>query len=280
MKSRLENRVIVIIGAASGIGAATARLAARQAASLVLADVSEDGIRKLCGELGTDDTGVTGLITDVRSPSSLAELAGISFEGCGRVDAVVNCAGIVCPGEIGSLDVETVRRQIDVNLLGTVLTTQAFLPRFRRQRQGHFIHLSSLGGIAPMPGEAVYSATKFAVRGFCLALDMELHRSGIHVSVVCPDSVDTPQLEIEATGDGSSLSFGGSVLEPAEVAQAIIDTVVHPCREVLVPRLRGSLTKLVNLSPRVMASLYPLLDRLGERARKEFVLQLEERKAS
>ena len=131
-----------------------------------------------------------------------------------------------------------------------------------------------------MPGEAVYSATKFAVRGFCLALDMELRASGIRVSVICPDSVDTPQLELEATGRGSSLSFGGSVLQPAEVAEAIIDTVMHPVREVLVPRLRGSLTKLVNLSPWAMASLYPLLDHMGEKARGEFVLRIEERKAS
>jgi hypothetical protein len=70
------------------------------------------------------------------------------------------------------------------------------------------------------------------------------------------------------------------VLQPAEVALAIADTIVRPAREVLVPRLRGSLTKLVNFSPRVMAALYPLLDRLGEKARKEFVEQLQERRAS
>lgn len=278
--SRLENRVLVVIGAASGIGAATSRLAAREGASLVLADISETGIHSLCTELAGSETEVTEVNTDVRRPESVAELVFSALTAHPRVDAVINCAGIVCPGQIGTLAIETVRRQIDVNLLGTVLVTQAFLPHFRAQGGGHFLHLSSLGGIAPMPGEAVYSATKYAIRGFCLALDLELRGSGIRVSAICPDSVDTPQLEIEASEDGSSLSFGGSVLEPATVGQAIIATILRPEREVLVPRLRGSLTKLANLSPRLMASLYPLLDRMGQRARAEFLQELQERRTS
>jgi 3-oxoacyl-[acyl-carrier protein] reductase len=280
MRPRLANRVIVVTGAASGIGAATARRAAREGATVILADISADGIEALSRELESAGRQASCFPIDVRCPESTRALAVWSLSRHRRVDAVVNCAGIVCPGGIESLDEATVRRQIDVNFLGTVLVTQAFLPHFRACQRGHFLHLSSLGGIAPMPGEAVYSATKFAVRGFCLALDMELQESGIQVSVICPDSVNTPQLETEAVGHGSSLSFGGSVLEPEEVAAVVADTLVQPAREVLVPRLRGSLTKLVNLSPRVMASIYPVLDRLGEKAREEFVEELRLRRAS
>jgi 3-oxoacyl-[acyl-carrier protein] reductase len=199
------------------------------------------------------------------------------MEVFGHVDALVNCAGVLYTGALDNLTEESLRTQVSVNLIGTLLGTQVFLPHFRQQRSGHFIHIASLGGIVPMPGEAVYSATKFGVRGFCLALALELQGTPIKVSVVCPDSVRTPMLVREALHDSSSLSFTGSLLEPADVANAIIHTILSPKREVLVPSFRGWLCKLGDFWPGLMAVLYRLLDRMGQRGRKKFLEELHER---
>ena len=277
MRKQLENKVMVVLGAGSGIGAATALRARTEGARVILAGINQAGLTALAAKLQSDGTKILVVPTDVRRPESTAKLASLAMELHGRVDVVVNCAGVLCPGRLEKLSEETIRREVDTNFLGTVFVTQAFLPYFRRQGGGHLVHLGSLGGIAPMPGGAIYSATKFAVRGFCLALGMELRETSIKVSIVSPDSVDTPMLEREALANGSSFSFSGSLLKPDEVASAIVRTILHPTPEVLVPRIRGSLTKLVNLSPRLMALLYPMLNRSGERGRKAYLERLKQR---
>jgi 3-oxoacyl-[acyl-carrier protein] reductase len=177
---------------------------------------------------------------------------------------------VLVPGPIDHLSPAAIRRQIDVNFLGTVLVTRAFLPYFRRHHSGHLIHVGSLGGIVPLAGEAVYSATKFAVRGFCLALALELKGTGVSVSVVCPDSVDTPQLATEAAGQGSAFSFLSEPLDPAQAAGAILDTIGRPRVEVAVPAGRELPAKLLAWSPALLYRLYPLLERWGAARRSRF----------
>jgi 3-oxoacyl-[acyl-carrier protein] reductase len=269
MKS-LKGKVIVITGSASGIGAKTAHQLARVGADLVLADINVDGLHEKLAELSSHAPHAIAVPTDVSRRESWENLLARSAAEFGHVEVLINCAGVIHPGAVDELSEAALRRQVEVNFLGTVYGTQVFLPYFRQRQRGHFIHIASLGGIVPLPGEAVYSATKFAVRGFCLALALELQNTPIKVSVVCPDSVETPQLRAEALHGGSSLSFTGSLLQPADVAQAIVKTILHPKREVLVPAFRGWLTKLGNFSPNLMALLYPLLDKIGRRGLEKF----------
>jgi len=154
--------------------------------------------------------------------------------------------------------------------VGTVLVTRAFLPYFRERGRGHLIHVGSLGGIVPLAGEPIYSATKFAVRGFCLALALELRGTGVAVSVVCPDSTDTAQLAIEATQRGSPFSFLSAPLAPAAVAAAIVATIRRPRLEVAVPTGRGLGAKLLTWSPALLHRVYPLLERWGAARRSRF----------
>ncbi|MEK6570091.1 MAG: SDR family NAD(P)-dependent oxidoreductase, partial [Bacteroidota bacterium] len=115
------------------------------------------------------------------------------------------------------------------------------------------------------------------VRGFCLALALELQGTPIKVSVVCPDSVKTPMLVREALHEEASFSFTGSLLETSDVAKAIIKTILSPKREVLVPSFRGWLCKLGDFWPGLMSVLYRLLDRMGQRGREKFLEELHER---
>ncbi len=273
---RLNGKVIVITGSASGIGAETARWLVREGADIVLADINEDGLSRVLSQLLPVASHIVGVPADVSQRESWSNLFERSIREFDHVDVLVNCAGVIYPGTVEELSEEWLRRQVDVNFLGTVYGTQVFLPYFCQQQRGHLIHIASLGGIVPLPGETVYSATKFAVRGFCLSLALELQKTPIKVSVVCPDSVETPQLRKEALHNGSSLSFTGSLLQPSDVAKAIVKTILRPKREVLVPPLRGWLCKFGNFSPSIVAMLYPILDKVGQRGRKKFLDKLQE----
>jgi short-subunit dehydrogenase len=130
--------------------------------------------------------------------------------------------------------------------------------------------VASLGGLAPMPGESIYCATKFGVRGFSQSLALELRGTGVAVSCVCPDSADTRQLRAEARHDASTMAFTSPAMAADDVARAVARTVVRPRREVLVPSPRGLLVRLLTSFPGVFALLYPMLDRLGRHGQARF----------
>jgi NADP-dependent 3-hydroxy acid dehydrogenase YdfG len=262
--------VIIVTGSGSGIGAATVERLAGEGARLVLADINEPALEAQRRRLAADGHRIVAIATDVSDANAVEALVEGALLAFGRVDALVNCAGVLVPGAADRLSEEALRRQVETNLLGTIHTTRALLPYFRRRRAGHLVHVASLGGIVPLPGEATYAATKFAVRGFCHSLALELRDTPIRVSLVTPDSTDTAQLRLEALGRGSSLSFTGEPLSPDQVARAIAKVLVKPRLEVTVPALRGRLTMLLAAAPGLLAALYPLLDRTGRRRRDRF----------
>jgi short-subunit dehydrogenase len=136
----------------------------------------------------------------------------------GGVDVLVNNAGITEPGRIEALSAEQVDRVVAVNLGGVVHGCRAVIPAMRRRRAGRIVNVGSLGGIMPVPCEAIYCATKYAVRGFTFALREELSGSGVDVSVVSCDSVATPMLEQSAQHDGAWMSFVNRPLDSEIVA--------------------------------------------------------------
>ncbi len=259
----LDGRVVVILGGAGGIGAATAVAAAKTGACVVVADVRA---------LPATVAGISFEWVDVTDFDSLTQLRGRVLERFGQVDAVINCAAIIEPGGFDRISVDAIRRQFEVNALGAVFATKVFLPEFLSRSNGHFIHLSSLGGIVPLPDEAVYSATKFAVRGFCLAMAQELKGSGVAVTVLCPDSTATQQLEGEAQLGGAALSFVSHPLRPADVADVILDVLLRPRREVCVPGRRALFAKCVGAFPGFFKLAYPTLAAIGNRSRARFLI--------
>ena len=269
MRRPLAGRAVVVTGAANGIGRATARLLAREGAVLALADVDEAGLAALSRALG-DAVRAATFPTDVRDPAAVEALARRTTEAWGRVDAVVHCAGVIAPGLLDASPWEDVARQLDTNLLGTIHVARAFLPHFRSQGSGHLVLMASLAGMVPIPGESVYAATKFAVRGLALSLDLELRGTGIRVTAVCPDSARTAMLDIEARDETSSLSFSSPPMAPEEGARAIARVLRHPRREVTVPGLRGRLIRQVGSMTGLFALAYPLVDRLARRRKEEY----------
>lgn len=263
----LRDRAVVVIGGHGGIGGAIVRRLAARGAHVGLADLE-------IGPSGAADGAVHRWRTDVRDPESLARLRDAALDAFGGVDAVINCAAVIRPAAVGSLPVEGVREEIETNLLGAVLVAEAFVPVFRARGRGHLVLFASLGGVVPMPGGSVYAATKFGVRGFGLSLGLELRGTGVDVTVVSPDSTDTPMLRTEALARGSPMSFTSTPL-PAETVAAAVERILRrPRLEVLVPPARGLAGRLIAFTPGTLAVLIPPLLRLGRRGRDRYCRML------
>lgn len=189
----VENKRVLITGAASGIGRATAVASARKGARLYLTDIAEAPLEAVAAEIraagGTVDH-VAAL--DISDHAAVAAMADEIHSAHGSVDIVMNIAGIAIWGAIEALSHEQWRRVVDVNLMGPIHVLECFVPAMiGAGRGGHVVNVSSAAGIFGLPWHAPYSATKFGLRGISEVLRFDLHRHDIGVSLVCPGAVDT-----------------------------------------------------------------------------------------
>ena len=259
----LKDKIVIITGAAGGIGSATAHLLAQQGATLVLADIRKDRLEELA--TGLKESGVNTMTVghDVTNPESWQSLIDKVKQTYGRIDVLVNNAGVVQPGAAEKVTLEKIHQQISVNLFGTIHGCRAAINVMKEQNSGKIVNVASLGGVVPMPGEAVYCATKYAIRGYTFSLYGELHDSPVGICAVCPDSVNTPQLEYESKFDEAVLSFIGSAMDPRKVARGILKAIKKKKPEILVPGGMGAVYRLVMGAPRIFFFLFPILKKIG-----------------
>jgi len=265
MGREIKDKIVVITGAAGGIGSATARLLAEEGAVLVLTDIKKDGLEALSGELTAKGAKTLVHVHDVRDPESWKTLIDRVLAELGPIDILINNAGVVHPGAAEELPQDKLQQQIQVNLMGTINGCRAALRVMKPRGQGKIVNVASLGGIVPMSGEAIYSATKAGIRYYTLSLAAELHDSPIDVAVVCPDSVDTAQLAYELQHDEAVLSFIGTALKPEKVAKGIRKAILKNKPEILVPGGFGSIYRLAMAFPRLYYVLYPSLKKTGSK---------------
>ncbi len=259
----LKDKIVIITGAAGGIGSATARLLAGRGAVLVLTDIKKDALEALAAELTAAGAKALTHVHDVRDPASWQALTDRVQAELGGIDILINNAGVVHPGAAEELVPEKLQQQIQVNLIGTINGCRAALRVMKPQGRGKIINVASLGGIVPMSGEAIYSATKAGIRYYTLSLAAELHGSPVTAAVVCPDSVDTPQLAYEMQHDEAVLSFIGTAMKPEKVAQGIYKAIRKKKPEILVPGGFGSFVRFGMAFPRLYFAIYPSLRKTG-----------------
>src|ERR1700712_5612738 len=207
----LNGLKVFLTGAASGIGRATAEAAAAQGARLFLTDLQEEllqataeSIRAAGGEV------VVAVAADVSDHDAVRRLARRITDEHGAMDVVMNIAGISAWGTVSSLEHETWRQQVEVNLMGPIHVIEELVPPMvEAGRGGHVVNVSSAAGIIGMPWHAAYSASKFGLRGVSEVLRFDLARHNIGVSLVCPGGVDTGLTEtISIAGvDNASPAF-------------------------------------------------------------------------
>lgn len=256
----MKDKVIIITGAAGGIGSAIARKFSSAGASLVLADISKERLDVLLETLGVEHLAVPSDVTNIDDIKGLIDKA---LRHKGKIDVMINNAGIIRPNYIDDSPYGDIRDQIEVNLFSVIAGSKEVIPVMKRQGFGHIVNICSLGGIVPEAGSSVYTATKFGVRGFSLTLDLELKKYGINVSIINPDSVETPMLEYEAKCGVSGVAFANKPLVPEDVADAVFRAVTNKKLEVCVPYSEGIMARLALTIPWIFRYILPLYEKKG-----------------
>lgn len=231
----VQGASVVITGASSGIGRATALAFAHRGASVVLAARRAEALEDLARECRSLGGKALPVPTDVTDPDAVLGLAKAADDAFGRIDVWINNAGSGVFGPYQDAPLDLHRRTIELNLLGGMYGAYAVLPYFLRQAHGTLITNISLGGWAPAPFAAAYTASKFGLRGFTASLRQELRRHPhIHVCSVFPAMIDTPGLEHGANVSGRQIDTGPLVYAPEDVAETFIRLARHPHDEVAV----------------------------------------------
>ncbi|MFZ4629629.1 MAG: SDR family oxidoreductase [Blastocatellia bacterium] len=267
-----ERRTFFLTGCASGIGRHLADRLAREGHQLMATDIREEALAEVAETSAWPRERCRWRRLDVRDPRDWSAAVAEAVEAFGSIDVLMNIAGYMQSEWIQESTVETVDRHVDINLKGVIHGTRVAANQMARQGQGHIINIASLSGVAPIPGIAVYSATKFACRAFSLAAALELREQGIFVTAVSPDAVETPLLAPQKGVDAAAILFSGSrLLRVEEIADLILGRVLRERPlEVTLPRYRGWLAHLTNLFPAMGFALGPAFRRVGGRRQTAF----------
>ena len=191
MSNNIEGKVVVITGASSGLGEATARLLSAQGATVVLGARRRDRIVALADELARAGGQALALQTDVTRSEEVKRLVDAAVEQYGRIDVMVNNAGLMPSSPLERLKIDDWDRMIDVNIKGVLYGIAAALPHMQARKSGHIVNVSSVAGHRVRAGTAVYSATKHAVRVLTEGLRQEVKPWNIRTTIVSPGAVDT-----------------------------------------------------------------------------------------
>jgi short-subunit dehydrogenase len=253
MTKTLRNAVVVITGASSGIGRATAREFARQGAIVVLAARRENLLLEAareCRELGSPDT--LTVPTNVTDEEAVRELAQRTIERFAHIDVWVNNAGVALFGRFEETPAEAFRRVIETNLFGEVYGARAVLPYFREQGHGVLINNASMLSQLGAPYYTAYAASKFAIRGFSESLREELNTldgTDIQVCTVMPATIDTPLFQHAANYTGRPVQALPPVYDVEQAARAIVRLAARPQREIFIGNMARMQSTMHTLAP-------------------------------
>ncbi|MCB0502978.1 MAG: SDR family oxidoreductase [Bacteroidetes bacterium] len=260
----LNNKVVLITGAANGIGKALTQRFLEKGATVYACDIDTAHLDEHFGQ--SSNCIIQSL--DVSNNESWASV----FKDLKKIDYLLNVAGVIRPGYITETVVDAIDLQIDVNLKGTIYGTQWAAEKMKGTGGGHIINFASMAGIAPIAGISIYTASKFGVRGFSLAMVQELKAHNIKVSVICPDAVDTHMLDDQMNSQAAAMTFStNKILTVEEIADAVLkEAIQNEKPEVWIPFQRGVQAYLGATFPKLAGYLTKLLVKQGLKKQEKF----------
>jgi NAD(P)-dependent dehydrogenase (short-subunit alcohol dehydrogenase family) len=247
----LNQQIVVVMGASSGIGRATALGFAARGASVVCSARDEAGLKTLIEEIRARGGKAMALVADVADPAQMIQVAAFAAQELGRIDTWVHVAAVSVYARFEDTTPAEFARVIEVNLLGQVHGALAALPHLRRAGQGALICVSSVEGRVSLPFQSAYAASKHGVVGFLDALRIELAREGVPVSVtnIMPSGINTPLFQKALTRLGVEPRPPPPVYAPELVSEAILHAACTPRRDLVVGGAGWALLLAQRLSP-------------------------------
>ena len=251
-QKKLSAQTIVITGASSGIGLATAQLAAQRGAAVVLSSRNEAELQRVVQAINDAGGRATYAVADVANPEELDAVAHEAIRSFGGIDTWVNNAGISIYGKLTEVPMADKKRLFDVNFWGVVNGCRTAVLQMR-ERGGTIINIGSIVSDQAVPLQGIYSASKHAVQGYTNALRMELEHDKlpIGVTLVKPSAIDTPYLEHARNYMDAAPSFPPPVYAPEVVARTILKCAERPVREITVGGGGRMMTLLGAAAPRL-----------------------------
>ncbi|MFO0553793.1 MAG: SDR family NAD(P)-dependent oxidoreductase [Polyangiaceae bacterium] len=263
---RFTDKVVIITGGSAGIGLAAARFFGEEGAKVVLFARGADALEKARADLEGRGAKVATLAIDVAAPGASERIVAFAKERFGGVDILVNNAGAHARGPFTTRKAAELGHMIDVNLRAPIELTHHAVTAMKATGSGAVVNVASLAGMVPTVGSATYSATKFGLRAFSMALADELAGTGITVSIVSPGPVDT-QFIMSELDTVTDLTMSQPLVTAEEVAELILDCAHDGKVERAAPRVSGMLATLGYFAPALRRALRPALEARGRKAK-------------
>lgn len=262
----IDQQVVAVVGASSGIGRETALQFAQRGAKVVVAARSRLGLESLVEEIRQAGGSAIAVLADVAEFEQVKAIADKAVDYYGRLDTWVHAAATSVFATFDRLTPEEFQRVIDVNLVGQAYGAMAALPHLKREGRGALIHVSSVEGRRSLPYQSAYSASKHGINGFLDAMRLELKHEGYDISVtsVMPAVINTPFYDKAKTKLGVKPTGFPPYYQPSLVAEAILHAAEHPRRDVIVGDVGRVVDALQRLSPELMDMVLMLISFQGQ----------------
>ena len=262
----LNGKVVIITGAASGIGRHLVDRMDQMGCRIMATDINAEAMDSHAEKAGWSEN-IIRCKLDVRDPDQWQSIMTEILQTWGRLDIMMNIAGFAIQGFAHEIPLKHIDLHLDINAKGAILGTHFAAAQMVKQGFGHIINMGSLAGMAPVPGTSLYSASKFALRGFSLAAARELRPLGVYLTYVAPDLVDTPKLITQLHHDRNAAAVGFSaprILTVEDISRVVLGKVIKKKPlETSIPGHRGALCKIAGMFPGLTSSLFPVMAKQG-----------------
>ncbi|MFE9646200.1 SDR family NAD(P)-dependent oxidoreductase [Streptomyces sp. NPDC006365] len=268
-------KVMLVTGGAGGIGSALCRRFASGGARCVVVDIDAARAMRVAADL--PGAGHTGIGCDLTDRAQVERLFEVVAEDHGGLDVLVNNVGMTSAERFDVRSVESIEREITLNLTSPLVATRIAIPLLLASRDARVVTTVSLGGIFPLGETPIYTASKFGLRGAMLAIGLDLRSKGILAGSVLPSATDTRMLRQEAVDGGNSMQFQDPPQQPADVVAAVVSLLDRPRLEAYPRPAESRLVRFAMLMPNLLPRIFPLFRKRGDRGMARYLEDLGRR---